>query len=312
LRRSPASPAPPPSGAKLSVSKGVLPATSPFDFGMTLEFLRTFEPMAGEQAVTDEALTKALRVDGRTVVFRVSAAGEDGRAGVAYTLHADGPLDAALRKEVRARIAFFLSLDDDLGPFYLLARSDPPMAEAVDRLKGLHQVKFLTPFEIAAWAVLAQRVAVPVARLMKRALIERYGSSLEVDGETYRAFPQPRDMAGATEDDLAEVIRNRVRARALAAVVEAFRDADEPWLRTASYEQVEGWLRSIHGVGPWSAAFVLFRGLGRIERMPLTPPMLKAARRMYGASATDEEIRATADRYGEWCGYWSMYSRVGA
>jgi DNA-3-methyladenine glycosylase II len=310
LKRSPVSPAPPPA-TKLSVSRGVLPATAPFDFGLALEFLRQFEPMAGEQAVTDDALTKALRVDGRTVVFRVSDAASDGRDRVAYSLYSDGPLGAALRNEVQARIAFFLSLDDDLEPFYRLAQSDPPMAEAVRRLKGLHQVKFLTPFEIAAWAVLAQRVAVPIARLMKRALVERYGSSLEVDGEIYRAFPQPEDMAGATEDDLAEVIRNRVRARALAAVVNAFRDADEPWLRSASYESVEGWLRNIHGVGPWSAAFVLFRGLGRIERMPLTPPMLKAARRMYGTSATDEEIRATAERYGEWCGYWSMYSRVG-
>jgi DNA-3-methyladenine glycosylase II len=296
---------------KLSVTKGVLPARPPFDFGLTLEFLRRFEPMAGEQAIAGESLTKALRMNGRTVVFRVTGAKSDGQDGVAFALISDGPLPAALRRQIQDRIAFFLSLDDDLEPFYRLAESDPRMAEAVDRLRGLHQVKFMTPFENTAWAVLAQRVAIPVARRMKLALVERFGSSLEVDGQVHWAFPEPDDLATTTEDELAGVIRNRVRARALGSVVDAFRTADEQWLRTASYDDAESWLRNIHGVGPWSAAFVLFRGLGRIERLPLTPPMLRAARGMYGAGASDDEIRAVAERYGEWCGYWSMYSRVG-
>ena len=312
MRRSLAREAPGPEPGKLSVSKGVLPARPPFDFGRTLEFLRQFEPMAGEQVLDDESLTKAFRARGRTIVFRVTGeAAADSHAGVAFTLFSEGSLRPAFRREVEDRIAFFLSLDDDLQPFYRLAKSDPPMAKAVDRLRGLHQVKFMTPFENAAWAVLAQRVAVAVALRMKHALVERFGSSLEVGGRIHRAFPEPDDLAPVTEEELAAVIRNRVRARALASVVEAFRTADEPWLRTAPYEEVEGWLRNIQGVGPWSAAFVLFRGLGRIERLPLTPPMLRAARGMYGATVSDDEIRALADHYGAWCGYWSMYSRVG-
>lgn len=312
MKRSPASLALQPAGGpQLASTKGALPARAPFDFGLSLDFLRRFEPMAGEQVVTDDSLTKALRVGGRTVVFRVTGANNDGQPRVAFALTSDGPLPAALRRQVQDRIAFFLSLDDDLEPFYRLAESDPPMAGAVDRLRGLHQVKFMTPFENTAWAVLAQRVAIPVARRMKQALVERFGSSLEVDGQVHWAFPEPDDLATATEDELAGVIRNRVRARALAAVIDAFRTADEQWLRTASYDDAESWLRNIRGVGPWSAAFVLFRGLGRIERLPLTPPMLRAARGMYGAGASDDEIRALAERYGEWCGYWSMYSRVG-
>ena len=310
LRRSPGREAKGTGSHRLSVTKGILPARPPFDFGLTLEFLRRFEPMAGEQVVAHDSLTKALRMDGRTVVFRVTGA-NDGQAGVAFALTSDRPLPAALRRRVQDRIAFFLSLDDDLEPFYRLAKSDPPMAGAVDRFRGLHQVKFMTPFENTAWAVLAQRVATPVARRLKLAFVERYGSSLEVDGRIHWAFPEPDDLATATEDELAGVIRNRVRARALAAVIDAFRTVDEQWLRTASYDEAESWFRSIHGVGPWSSSFVLFRGLGRIERLPLTPPMLRAARSMYGAGASDQDIRALADRYGEWCGYWSMYSRVG-
>lgn len=43
--------------------------------------------------------------------------------------------------------------------------------------------------------------------------------------------------------------------------------ADE-MLRTAPYTEVEAWLCSINGVGAWSAAFVLLRGLGRMAHIP--------------------------------------------
>ena len=43
-------------------------------------------------------------------------------------------------------------------------------------------------------------------------------------------------------------------------VHEAFSVADEPWLRSAPYDQAAAWLRAIDGIGPWSAAFVLLRG----------------------------------------------------
>lgn len=297
-------------GAATATSSGTLPATAPFDFARSLEFVAGFEPMEGEQVVTEDGLTKALRLNGRTVAFRVTASRS--ADGVAYTLYSREPLPAAVRREVANRISFFLSLDDDLEPFYRLAAADPPMADAVANLRGLHQVKFLTPFENAAWAVLAQRVAIPVARRMKSAMVERYGASLQVDGHEHAAFPEPDDLAGASLDDLAGVIRNRARARALGAVAEAFLSVDEQWLRTGPIDDVEAWLRGIHGIGPWSASFVLFRGLGRLERLPMTPPMLRAARRIYGEGTTDREIQEIAARYGPWCGYWSMYSRVAA
>ena len=54
---------------------------------------------------------------------------------------------------------------------------------------------------------------------------------------------------------------------------------------------------------------MLFRGLGRMERLAdASGPILEAARRVYG-SKTQRELRAIAASYGRSCGYWSLYLR---
>jgi DNA-3-methyladenine glycosylase II len=149
------------------------------------------------------------------------------------------------------------------------------------------------------------------ARSAKDAFVERFGGSLEVDGTIHRAFPEPADVAGLTQADLLPVIRNDRRAGYLANVIAAWQEVDERWLSDAPLADVEAWLRSIKGVGEWSAAFVLFRGLGRIESMPTTAPFMRAVRAVYGPDLDEDGVRRLADGYGSWVGYWTMYLRAG-
>ncbi len=55
------------------------------------------------------------------------------------------------------RLGFYLSLQDDLRPFYAIADADPDFAPVARGLYGFQQVKFLTPFEHLCWAILTQR-----------------------------------------------------------------------------------------------------------------------------------------------------------
>jgi hypothetical protein len=54
---------------------GALTPRAPFDFAQTLAFMRAFTPMAGEQRLTDGALTKAVALHGRAIVFSVWSEG---------------------------------------------------------------------------------------------------------------------------------------------------------------------------------------------------------------------------------------------
>ncbi len=294
---------------------GYITPTAPYDFTKSLNFLGFFPATQGEQAIAEQALTKAVYVDGQLLAFRVTSTGTIERPQLAYTLFSEQVIDESTQNAAIDRITFFLSLDDDLRPFYAIGREDADFASIVEELYGYHQVKFLTPFEIACWAVLTQRNPMNMSQRMKKNLVDTYGGTITIDDIAYPAFPEAERMAHVSEDELTDVIRNARKAEYLVAVIKAFNDVDEHFLRTGDYDEVEAWLRSIRGFGAWSSSFVMVRGLGRMEYLTSNEKaMLAAASRLYGhgKDLTQTDVERIGERYGDYKGYWGHYLRVGS
>ena len=294
---------------------GYITPTAPYDFTKSLNFLGFFPATQGEQAIAEQALTKAVYVDGQLLAFRVTSTGTIERPQLTYTLFSEQVIDESTQNAAIDRITFFLSLDDDLRPFYAIGREDADFAPILEELYGYHQVKFLTPFEIACWAVLTQRNPMNMSQRMKKNLVDTYGGTITIDDIAYPAFPEAERMAHVSEDELTGVIRNARKAEYLVAVIKAFNDVDEHFLRTSDYDEVEAWLRSIRGFGAWSSSFVMVRGLGRMEYLTSNEKaMLAAASRLYGQGKdlTRAEVERIGERYGDYKGYWGHYLRVGS
>jgi len=230
---------------------GHLDATPPFDFAKSLRFIEGFRALRGEQGTSEGMLTKAVMVDGQTTVFRVSAEREKG--GVYYELLSDLPLNDRLTERVADQVSFFLSLKDDLAPFYEIASKDVRFYPTVKRLVGLHHVKFPSLFEVICWAILAQRSQMPVAKKAKDALTERFGGKLEVDGTTYRAFPDYETLKVTKVKDILEATRNRRTTERLSSLMSSFGDLDREFLLTAPYDKGDrrlvGAVRAVPGAG---------------------------------------------------------------
>ncbi len=271
-------------------------------------------PTRQEQTISSHALTKAISIEGQTIVFELISIGTTENPQLEYTLFSAEPISEETRNAVVERMTFFLSMKDDLQPFYRIGREDADFAPIIELLYGYHQVKFLTPFENACWAVLTQRNPMKIAQKTKQVLIVKYGNHLEVHDNVYRAFPEPIQLVVADYDEILKLIGNDRRAEYLIASARAFSEVDEEFLRSASDEEVETWLRNIKGIGEWSATFIMIRGLGRMEYVPLTETrLLEAASKVYGhgKELSREELKHLAERYGQWQGYWAHYLRVG-
>jgi DNA-3-methyladenine glycosylase II len=294
--------------------KGNIIPVAPFDYAKSLDFLGFFAPMQGEQVVTEQQLTKTLFVEGQLIAFQLISTGTVDSPHLEYTLFSEQPIADGMFEATIDRISFFLSLNDDLRPFYTIAEQDANFAPVLRELYGYHQVKFLTPFECACWAVLTQRNPMNVAQHMKQSIIERYGGSISVDGTTYWAFPEAQRMAHLSENELLSVVRNARKAEYLVAVIKAFITVDEQFLRDGDYAEVALWLHNIRGFGEWSTSFVMLRSLGRMEYAPFSEKkFLSAASRLYGhgTDLSRTEIAELAERYGDTQGYWAHYVRVG-
>lgn len=297
----------------LYTESGRLSARAPFDFAKTLAFAQGFYPARRDQRIDGDSLTRALMVHGQPVGFRVWSEGTLEAPQLGYTLYAEQPLSAEQREAIVDRVGFFLSLDDDLEPFYEIGHDDPSFAHIINDLYGYHQLKFLTPFENAVWAVLSQRNQMPVTRRMKQAISDHYGGQIVIDEIAYSAFPEPDRLAVAPPDEVSKVIHHGPKGQLLPGVAQAFDRMDEHWLRDAPSDEVERWLQSIRGIGDWSAAFILLRGLGRMNRLPAGDRWIAGAvAKVYGlgAGADDVMVERLGRPYGEWIGYWAHYLRA--
>ncbi|MGW1375039.1 DNA-3-methyladenine glycosylase family protein [Streptomyces sp. NPDC002446] len=286
-----------------------LAARPPFTFSASLAFIRSFPAMTGQQGTAHDSLTLALRENGTTLGARVTAAPD--APAVDCVLTAAEPLTDATAEAAADRLSFHLGLTDDLTDFYRLARLDPPFSRVVDRLHGYHQVKFPSPLELLCWAILCQRVPMPVARNMKQALVEAAGNRITVDGEPRWAFPDAAQLASFDEPALQHLIGNPRKAGYLHRAIRQWLDLDETFLRTGPYDEVRDQLLRLAGIGPWSASFLLIRGLGRTEHLTPDKEMTRAAQRVYGRALDDTAFAELTTRYGRHQGYWGHYLRVG-
>jgi DNA-3-methyladenine glycosylase II len=299
---------------------GQLQPASPFDFEKSLDFIQRFPPMLGEQTLASRKLAKTTSIHTQPVLFELQSTGSVDAPQLQYQLYSTTPIEAETQRLVEDRMRFFLSLDDPLADFYELARADEPFWALVQRIYGLHQVKFLTPFEIAVWAVLTQRLPMAIARNLKQALKAAYGSCMEINGVVHTAFPEADQLITVSPEELSRIIKNERKIEYIMAVTRAFYQVDEQFLRSGPYQEVEDWLLNIKGIGDWSAHFILIRGLGRVERLGMTPntmyekALLEAVSHVYspGKSVEGADILRLAEPYGDWQGYWAYYLRVGA
>ena len=293
----------------LHTKSSTLQPQAPFDFECSLAFLGMFPAMHGEQQLADRALTKAVSINGQAVVFRVRSTGTVEAPQMAYTLYAAQPISEALDRAAADRIAFFLSLNDDLRPFYAIGEQDSAFAPLMKLNYGYHQVKFLTPFEHTCWAILGQRIPMAVAQGIKGQIAEQFGEALEVEGVTYHAFPEAGRLLEIA-DRLPEVVHHGRKAEYLLAAAQAFVDVDENWLRHGPLDDVEAWLLKIKGIGAWSARFVMVRGLGRMDQGSTGEArLIEVVRERYGQDLSEDQIKAIGASYGAYQNYWAYYLR---
>jgi DNA-3-methyladenine glycosylase II len=278
----------------------------PFSFAQTVAFVRRFPPCQGDYLVTDDAITAAVTVGGRARAFTLR-----GTAGRDADLTVDVPdgLDPAARALLVARAAYFVSADDDLTGFYAAAESDAAFLPLRRALDGLHHVRFLTLEEIAVYCVLMQRTPIRQAAAMKRRFLAAFGLPVEVGGARLLAMPEMDALCDLDERAIAAAIGHRGKAATIAGVVRGVAALGEPFLRTAPYAAARDALLDIPGIGPFSAAAILLRGLGRMDELPAMRGFTDEARAIYGEGFDERTI---ARRYGAQIGYWSYYLKAGS
>ena len=132
--------------------------------------------------------------------------------------------------------------------------------------EGLRVLLTLDPFEALMWAILGQQVNLAFAYALRRDLIRLVGVPA---AEGLIAHPDATRIAALEVADLQTLRFSRRKAEYLlhaAAEVAAGRlRLDDPTTATAAARN----LLALRGCGPWTAQYVLMRGLGFRDGVPV-------------------------------------------
>ncbi|MBF5045898.1 DNA-3-methyladenine glycosylase 2 family protein [Aggregicoccus sp. 17bor-14] len=271
----------------------------PYDWEGLLAFLAR-RALPGVETVDAGVYRRTIRVGGRGGWFQVRHLPEAG----SLELTVRHP-DATVLYEVTARVRqqFDLGLDpavvrDALG-------ADPLLAPALARRPGLRIPGAFDLFELLVRAVLGQQVSVAAARTHAGRLASAYGEPCPGPGGLTHLFPTPEALAQVSP---ASLPLPRARGEALVQLAQAV--ARGALALDAPAEELQVRLERLPGIGPWTAAYALLRGLGEPDAFPEGDLVL---RRVAGGASplTARALRERAERWRPWRGYaalllWSL------
>jgi DNA-3-methyladenine glycosylase II len=281
----------------------------PFDFAQTLEYLRGFRADGLGEKVVGDSLEVPLLLDGAAVLARLRSVGTPARPALEGEVLSAERLSERALEHLRTRLAFYLSLDDDLTPFYEAAARDPAMRPVVTRLHGFHPPKFPSLFACVVWALVTQRTPNRFAFSSMERIVASLGPGLE--GQQRHAFPPPQRFLLPDAPALLLAATNNTRkTERLVPLARAFLGLDEDALRRLPYDEAAQAIGGLPGIGPWSTEYALLRGLGRTERTHWTDTwLLGGLSRRYagGWSISRGDARVLAEPYGWHQGLWVAY-----
>lgn len=229
----------------------------PHDFEMCLRVAGSFSP---DPSRDFSVLRSGVRIQNNPTMLELRQVRRDPPI---FEISTDLPVNATELKRIAEWILF---ANLDLGPFYRVAASHSVLGPITQKLSGLKPMRPASLFEMLVIAITEQQISLAAAYRIRTRIIERYGDP--VNG--LWVFPTPRRLSESTVASLMACglsMRKAEYVKVLSyRVANGILDLDK--LVEISDEDVRSLLLEERGLGPWSADYVLVRGLSRPDRVP--------------------------------------------
>jgi N-glycosylase/DNA lyase len=289
-----------------SVALGKAEITAPHDFGFQLRhYVIAPEVREGQKLVDIVRLAS-----GRLVKVDVESRGTVSAPQLAVTLASGEALSADDLTEIRERVAWHLSLDDDLGPFYALVKSDPVLSASVEYNFGAKAKRAYSMFDAVIDVILAQNTAFRRLYAMRANLAAAFGDAFVADGRVYHASPTAQQLAAAPIEEI-RATRVGYRDKYIKAVAAAVAEGvDLEAIKQLPHEEARLELMKLPGVGPYTADLAFIIAGRRPNSLFLDVFIREALRQFYfdGARVSDRELlEFAASRWGPYQGYAGLY-----
>ncbi len=283
----------------------------PFDFAAALAYLRRSSSAVLERISDDGVYRRAVTLVGQDVLLTMKSMGSIEAPRLQLTVRGE-QVSPALLNEAERLMRLIFSLDEDPAGFYRIAQAEPVFGALVQRYYGLHPVMIVAPFEALIWAIIGQQINVSFARKLKHRLVELCGGHVTIKGENYPLMPTPQAIAALDPALLAANQFSRQKTSYVIGLAQAVVSGELDFAAVGGlpHDEAIAYLTRFHGLGRWTAEYVLMRGLGERDSIPAADMGLRIAMgRVYGLgrNATELEVREIAEQWAGWRGWAAFY-----
>jgi AraC family transcriptional regulator of adaptative response / DNA-3-methyladenine glycosylase II len=280
----------------------------PYDWPAILGFLR-LRSIPGVESVKGDAYARAIELEGVQGIIVVRPTDQNAlEATVRFP-----KLPALPAIIARLRRVFDLAADPVAIEAHLA--KDPALAAMIKERPGLRVPGAWDGFELAVRALLGQQVTVAAGITLAGKLVAAHGRPLKIRHadfpELTRVFPRPKRIA---EADLSYLGMPGKRIAALAALARAVVADPKIFGARRSLDEVIVQLRSVAGVGEWTAQYIAMRELREPDAFPAADiGLMRAMEDASGRRPNPSELLARAEAWRPWRAYaaqhlWSSWS----
>jgi len=227
-------------------------------------------------------------------------------------LNESSPIERRKCEEIVKFIDEWFDLNNDLTPFYEMAKADPLLKVPARNFYGLRVIGIPDLFEALCWGVLGQQINLAFAYTLKRQFVEKFGDFIEWNGKKYWVFPSHERIAQLTPSDLADIKMTVKKSEYIIGIAKlmASGELSREKLMKMDFKDAEKSLIKIRGIGPWTANYVLMRCLRFQTAFPIDDVGLinsiKLLQNM-NRKPTKDEILELSIPWKNWESYATFY-----
>jgi DNA-3-methyladenine glycosylase II len=183
-----------------------------------------------------------------------------------------------------------LGVEVDLTRFYRSASQVPWLDPLVSRMRGVRPPRYPTIWEACVNAIVFQQISLHAASAIMGRFTRGLSEPVERGGLRLYPFPSPEQFLSAPDRLLREAGLSAGKRATLRRVADSLGAGvlDAAQLEKFPSPDAAALLRSIKGIGPWTAVVILLRGLGRLDVFPANDTSVARNLRLVGAPGASE------------------------
>jgi AraC family transcriptional regulator of adaptative response / DNA-3-methyladenine glycosylase II len=188
---------------------------------------------------------------------------------------------------------------------------DPLLDKQIKRTPGLRVPGVFNHIELAIRAVLGQQVSVAGATTLAARLVKRYGQPIATPFTNItHHFPEPATLATQGVDEMAQIGLPKARAATIIAIAQFARDGGLIFAPGATLDQVIAQLKTVRGIGEWTAQYIALRALRFPDAFPAGDLGLQKAAAVdvkdSAGRITEAQLLKRAHSLSPWRGYAAL------